>query len=439
MVRASGPGEKRPAVRRAFLFGACAATFLATTVALLLLANLVLGNKHIDYRVDGVAATSNPEFLRSIGSLLGPPIVGGNRVDALVNGDEIFPAMLAAIRAARQSITFETYIYWSGDIGQEFADALAERASAGVAVHVLIDWWGGEDIQERYRTRMERAGVQMAVYNPLRIGSLARMNNRTHRKLLVVDGRVGFTGGVGIADPWRGNAEDPEHWRDTHFRIEGPVVSQMQGAFTDNWTAVDGHVLHGARYFPELLEAGPQAAQLFTSAPGGGAESVQLLYLMSIAAARNTFRLSMAYFVPDELALREFVAARRRGVRVQLILPGEHMDRGFVRRASRSLWGPLLQAGVEIYEYQPTMYHCKVMIVDDLWTSVGSTNFDSRSFSINDEANLNVLDAAFATAQVGQFEKDLQRSKRIGLDQWEGRSLSDKLLDALAGMASSQL
>jgi len=415
------------------------ATFVVTTTALLLLSNLVLGNKHIDYRLEGVAAPSDPEFLRSIGSLLGPAIVSGNRVDALINGDEIFPAMLAAIRAAKQSITFETYIYWSGDIGQEFADALAERASAGVAVHVLIDWWGGEDIQERYRARMERAGVQMAVYNPLRIGSLARMNNRTHRKLLVVDGRVGFTGGVGIADPWRGDAEDPQHWRDTHFRIEGPVVGQMQGAFTDNWTAVDGHVLHGPRYFPALEPAGTQAAQIFTSAPGGGAESVQLLYLMSIAAARKTFRLSMAYFVPDELALREMVAARSRGVRVQLILPGEHMDRGFVRRASRSLWEPLLRAGVEIYEYQPTMYHCKVMIVDELWTSVGSTNFDSRSFSINDEANLNVLDAPFANAQSAQFERDLEKSKRIQLDQWEGRSLSDKLLDSLAGLVSSQL
>ena len=243
------------------------ATFVVTTTALLLLSNLVLGNKHIDYRVEGVASPSDPEFLRSIGSLLGPAIVSGNHVDALINGDEIFPAMLAAIRAAKQSITFETYIYWSGDIGQEFADALAERASAGVAVHVLIDWWGGEDIQERYRARMERAGVQMAVYNPLRIGSLARMNNRTHRKLLVVDGRVGFTGGVGIADPWRGNAEDPQHWRDTHFRIEGPVVGQMQGAFTDNWTAVDGHVLHGPRYFPELRDGRALRPHRYSRAP----------------------------------------------------------------------------------------------------------------------------------------------------------------------------
>jgi cardiolipin synthase len=418
---------------------ACVATFVVTAVAFLLLANLTLGNKKIDYRVASVAAPDDPEFLRSIGSLLGPQLVGGNRVRALVNGDEIFPAMLAAIRAARQSITFETYIYWSGTIGQEFADALAERARAGVAVHVLIDWWGGEDIQERYRARMEAAGVQLEVYNPPSAETLARLNSRTHRKILVVDGRIGFTGGVGIADPWRGDAQDPEHWRDTHFQVEGPVVAQMQSAFTDNWTAVNGHVLHGARYFPPLASAGSESAQMFTSAAGGGAESVQLLYLLSIASARHTIRLSMAYFVPDEVAIRELVAARGRGVRVQVVLPGPHMDRQLVRRASRSRWGPLLRAGVELYEYQPTMYHCKVLIVDEVWTSVGSTNFDSRSFSLNDEANLNIHDAAFGRAQAAQFERDLALSKRVSLADWESRPALDKVLDALWGLLGSQL
>ncbi len=418
---------------------ACGATIVVTTVALLLVANLTLGNKKIDYRVESVAAPADPEFLRSIGSLLGPPVVGGNRVRALLNGAETFPAMLGAIRAARQTITFETYIYWSGTIGQEFAEALAERARAGVAVHVLIDWWGGEDIQERYRARMEAAGVQVEVYNPPRPETLARMNSRTHRKLLVVDGRIGFTGGVGIADPWRGDAQDPEHWRDTHFQVEGPVVAEMQGAFTDNWTAVNGHVLHGAGYFPPLAAAGTESAQMFTSAAGGGAESVQLLYLMSIAAARQTVRLSMAYFVPDEVAVRELVAARQRGVRIQIILPGPHMDRQIVRRASRSRWGPLLRAGVEIYEYQPTMYHCKVLIVDDVWTSVGSTNFDSRSFSLNDEANLNIHDVAFGLAQAQHFERDRARSRRVSLADWDSRPWHDKLRDALWSAIGSQL
>jgi len=316
---------------------------------------------------------------------------------------------------------------------------LMDRARAGVRVHVMLDWWGSGDIEERYRKPMEAAGVEMLLYNPLRVLALGRMNNRTHRKLMVVDGRIGFTGGVGIADPWRGHAQDPEHWRDTHFRVVGPVVAQLQAAFMDNWIAVSGHVLHGPDYFPAEEPAGTHTAQVFTSAPGGGAESTQLLYLLSIAAARSTVRLSMAYFVPDDVATRTFVAARARGVRVQLIVPGPHSDRAILKRASRFEWGPLLRAGVEIHEYQPTMYHCKVMIIDELWTSVGSTNFDSRSFSVNDEANLNIHDAGFARDQVRIFEADLALSRRVTLAEWENRPWLDKLLDALSGSLSSQL
>ena len=427
--------------RRHWLTGVVAfgAGLAVTTTTLLLVLNLSLGNKPIDYRVSDVAAVSSPLFVRSISALLGPSVVGGNRVRALINGDEIFPAMLTAIRDAQRSITFETYIYWSGTIGQEFVDALAERARAGVAVHVLIDWWGAEDIERRYRGSMEAAGVQMRIYNPPRIGTLGRMNARTHRKLLVVDGRMGFTGGVGIADPWRGDAQDSEHWRDTHFLVEGPVVAQLQAAFMDNWTTADGRVLHGEAYFPPLVPIGDAEAQLFMSAAGGGSESTQLLYLMSIAASRRSIQLSMAYFVPDELAIKALVSARQRGVRVQIILPGPNMDRNVVRRASRATWGPLLAAGVEIYEYQPTMYHAKVLIVDEVWTSVGSTNFDNRSFVINDEANLNVHDEGFARAQAAVFHADLAMSRRVGWDQWSSRPWHDKLLDRLASLLKSQL
>ena len=425
-----------PAVRTVV---ACTATFLATVLGLLAVLNLTLGDKNIERPVDRVAAVSDPEFVRSTGSLLGPPLVGGNQVVALINGEQIFPAMLGAIRSAQHSVTLETYIYWSGGIGEEFAQALIERARAGVAVHVLVDWWGAEDIRERYRLPMEAAGVQMQIYNPPRLGSLGRMNARTHRKLMVVDGRIGFTGGVGIADPWLGDAGDPSHWRDTHFEIRGPVVAQLQAAFMNNWTSASGEVLHGMEYFPVLEPVGHQDAQLFTSAAGAEAESIQLMYLVSIAGARRTLRLSMAYFVPDDLAREAIVAAARRGVRVQMVLPGEHMDRQFVRWASRSRWGPLLRAGVEIYEYQPTMYHCKVMIVDELWTSVGSTNFDNRSFTINDEANLNVHDAEFGQAQAAQFEADRRLARRVTLADWEARSWHERLLDDLAGMVRAQL
>jgi cardiolipin synthase len=244
---------------------------------------------------------------------------------------------------------------------------------------------------------------------------------------------------VGIADVWQGDAEDPKHWRDTHFRIEGPAVAQMQSAFMDNWIEVTGEVLHGEAYFPPIDRHGEHYAQVFTSSPGGGSESMQLMYLLSIAAARHSIRLEASYFVPDELSLGMFAAALERGVRVQIILPGPHIDTEIVRRASRSTWGPLLRAGAEIYEYQPTMFHCKVMVVDELWTSVGSTNFDNRSFAVNDEANLNIYDAAFARRQVEIFEQDLKRSRRITLQEWEARPWTEKLWEHTLGLLSSQL
>jgi cardiolipin synthase len=268
---------------------------------------------------------------------------------------------------------------------------------------------------------------------------LGRMNNRTHRKLLVIDGKVGFTGGVGIATQWTGNAQDKAHWRDTHFRIEGPAVAQLQSAFIDNWVQVCGQVLHSAAYFPPLEPAGEYTAQIFKSSPGGGAESVQLMYLLSIAAAKTSVQLSMSYFVPDKVAINTFVAAQKRGVRIQIIVPGPYIDRKVLRYASRSAWGALLQAGIEIYEYQPTMFHCKVMIVDELWTSVGSTNFDSRSFSVNDEANLNIYSAEFARIQARIFEQDLCNSRRITLEEWQNRPWKNKIRDSIADLISPQL
>ncbi len=406
---------------------------------MLLVANLSLGDKVIDEEVPALYSVAEPQFLRSMNVLLGPPLVRGNRVQALVNGEQIFPAMLAAIRGARSTITFETYIWWSGAVGRQFSAALAERARAGVRVHVIFDAVGAGKIDDASVDEMKAAGVQVEKYNPLRWNTVVRMNNRTHRKLLVVDGRVGFTGGVGIADEWSGGAQDPQHWRDTHFRLEGPAVAQMQAAFMENWIEITGQVLHGADYFPALEQAGAQLAQLFISSPGGGGESMQLMYLLSIAAARDSIRLSAAYFVPDNTEVRAFVDALRRGVKVQIIMPGEHIDSRVVRRASRASWGELLRAGAELYEYLPTMYHCKVMIVDQRWVSVGSTNFDTRSFSTNDEANLNVYDRDFAQAQARIFEEDLRRSRRVTLDEWQRRPLAEKLWEHASGLLSSQL
>jgi len=410
------------------------------TIGLVLLGiNLKGGEKTIEQSITRLYDTRDGQFERAMGVLLGPAIVPGNRFDVLLNGDEIFPAMLAAIRGAEKSITFESYIYWSGSVGQQFAAALAERARAGVRVHLLLDWLGSAKLDAAQIELMKQAGVLVRRFHAPVWYHLHRMNNRTHRKILVVDGRVGFTGGVGIADAWAGNAQDPAHWRDTHFRAEGPVVAQMQAVFMDNWIKVTGEVLHGIDYFPALPRRGESAGQMFSSSPAGGSESMRLMYLLAITAARQSINLSSAYFVPDDLTLKALVAAARRGVKVRIVTPGEHMDAETVQRASRARWGELLQAGVEIHQYQPTMYHCKVMIVDGLWVSVGSTNFDSRSFSLNDEANLNIFDAAFASRLTGIFEQDIARSRSISLSEWQRRPLKEKVLDRLAALIRAQL
>jgi len=315
---------------------------------------------------------------------------------------------------------------------------MADAARRGVEVRVILDWVGG-DLSRGQLQKMRRAGVDLRRYNRLRWANLGHLNNRTHRKLMVVDGKIGFIGGVGIADCWRGNAEKRNHWRDTHFQVEGPAVGQMQAAFIDNWVQTTGALLHDEHYLPVLEEVGSQQAQIFTSAPRSGSKSMQLLYLMSITAAEETIDIAASYFIPDSVAIASLVAAARRGVRIRLILPGCHIDRGLVRRASRATWGPLLAEGVEIFEYQPTMFHCKVMIVDRKWVSVGSTNIDTRSFRINDEANMNVYDDEFATRQTQVFETDLQSCTRITPHAWARRPWVERAGDWFAGLLSSQL
>jgi cardiolipin synthase len=381
----------------------------------------------------------DPQFLRAMGVILGPAHVGGNRIDVLLNGDAIFASMLSAIRAAKKTITFETYIYWSTTIGHEFAEAFAERAGAGVRVHVLVDAFGSERIDTEDIKKMQQAGVEFQKFNPIEWYHLSRFNNRTHRKLLIIDGSIGFTGGVGISDEWRGNAQDSKHWRDTHFRVEGPVVAQMQSVFMDNWIKVTGQLLHSADYFPALEACGTRSAQVFSSSPAGGSESMELMYLLAIAAAEHSIHISNAYFIPDTLSINALVSALERGVKVQTLTPGKHIDNVMVRDASRSRWGVLLKAGAEMYEYQPTMYHCKVMIVDEIFTTVGSTNFDPRSFGLNAEANLNVYDAEFATAQIKNFQNDLAHSERLSYAGWQRRPLSEKMWDGVISLFDAEL
>ncbi|HEV7299758.1 MAG TPA: phospholipase D-like domain-containing protein [Tepidisphaeraceae bacterium] len=416
-----------------------AATAVVTYTLSLIIRALTSHEKKIQHEIQHQYPVGDEQFLRSVQHLLPPQFTTGNKVDRLVNGDQIFPAMLDAIRGAQRTIVFETFIYWQGDIGRRFVDALGERAQAGVKVHVLLDWLGSKRMDQQSIERLKGCGAQVERYHPLHWYNLRRANHRTHRKLLVIDGRIGFTGGVGIADEWMGDAQDPQHWRDTHFRVEGPAVAQMQAAFMDNWLKTHQRVLHGPDYFPKLEPAGSCTAQMFMSSPEEGSESARLMFLMSIACVAKSLRIASAYFVPDDLSVQELVNARKRGARVQIVVPGEHIDAHVVRRASRARWGPLLEAGIEIYEYQPTMFHCKVLIADEQWTSVGSANFDTRSFRLNDEANLNIYDVEFAERQAELFEADLKRAHRVTLEEWQNRPWMEKLMEHAAALLRAQL
>ncbi|HSN70801.1 MAG TPA: phospholipase D-like domain-containing protein [Steroidobacteraceae bacterium] len=412
---------------------------IVAAIATVVVLNLASRHRTVERRIQHHHPATSADYIRELELLVGPAFVPGNAVENLENGDQIFPAMLEAIRGASQTINFETFIYWSGRIGREFAEALAERARAGVKVHVILDWLGSQKMDEELIDLMDRSGIRVVRYHRPHWYTLARMNNRTHRKLLIVDGTVGFTGGVGIADEWLGHAQDPEHWRDSHFRIEGPVVAQIQAAFLENWLEATGDLLTGEDYFPHLQPAGDMRMQFFTSSPNGGADSMELMYLLSIAAAERSIDITAAYFLPDDLLCRVLIDARRRGVRVRVLAPGEHIDRWIARYASRDDWGPLLEAGIEIHEFEPTMLHVKLLVVDRHLVSVGSTNFDPRSLYLNAEANLNVVDDAFAQRITHVFEQDLSRSRRILLDDWKHRPLKARVIERMSSLVQPQL
>ncbi|MGF6768348.1 cardiolipin synthase [Paraburkholderia sp. GAS199] len=401
--------------------------------------NFKTPEKTVRHQISHCHAISDPQFELEMDAMLGPDMQEGNAISALQNGEEIFPAMLAAIRSATRSITFETYIYWSGKIGREFADALRERATAGVPVHVMLDWAGSAKMDPALLDELKQAGVEVERYHALNWYTVARLNNRTHRKLLVVDGKIGFTGGVGIADQWSGRAQDPEHWRDIHFQVTGPVVAQMQAAFMDNWLKTTGRVLHSDRYYPMLAAKGAHKMHMFVSSPAGGSASMYLMYMLAVAAAEESIDLQAAYFIPDQLMIDALVAARKRGVKIRLLVPGRYIDSRLVRMASKRRWGSLLAEGVEIYEFSRTMMHNKMLILDRLMVSVGSTNFDMRSFNLNDEASLNVYSPTFGEEMTRVMEDDLKHATRYTYERWKRRSLKEKLGELLVLPLESQL
>jgi len=392
------------------------------------------------YTLRGEVDVAEPSFLRAAEALTGAPVSYGNDLDLLINGDEIFPVYLDAIRGAEETVNFLSYAYWKGDIAIEVAEALRDRANAGVECNVLIDAVGGAQMDRGLVERMRDAGVTFCWFRPPKPYAVRRLQYRTDRKLLIVDGAIGFTGGVGIAEEWTGNAQDPDHWRDTHVRVRGPVVRGLQGAFAENWLEGTGNVLAGDRYLPDLdeVEDGGPMQVMRSSATVGDTNAEALIYL-ALAAAKSTIELTSAYFVPRPAFTEALLEAADRGVKLRILVPGSHIDKEFVRTAGRASYDDLLEAGVELYEYCPTMLHAKSLVVDGTWSCVGSVNFDNRSFQLHDEVALCVQSKRFAGELHDAFERDLTVSERIEPEHWGERPRRQRAREAVTKLARREL
>jgi cardiolipin synthase len=378
-------------------------------------------------------------FLRAFQGAVAQQVSQGNTAVVYQNGDAIFPPMLAAIREARSTIHLATYIYWAGDIPHEFTEALAAAAHRGITVRVVLDSEGAEFIPKHMVERMTDAGCTVAWFRRAQWFDWTKYNRRSHRRLLVVDGVTGFTGGVGIADEWSGNGDSPKHWRDTHVRLTGPVVATLQAGFADNWNQCTHELLLAGRDYPVLAETGGLPVVPILSTPANGASAAQRAYAALIATASRTLHITNAYFVPTPAFIKALCAARARGVDVQVIVPGPYHDQKIVRRASRHTWKALLAAGVEIFEFQPSMIHAKTMIVDDVMQLVGSINFDPRSFALNAEFGVVLVDAAIAADAEGVFAADRGHSRQVSHADVDGRSAINRAVDAVCYWFRAQL
>ena len=379
------------------------------------------------------------EAARALSANLNAPLLDGNAVDALLNGDEIFPAMLEAIRQATESVHLLTYIYWQGAISQRFEEELCAAAKRGVRVRLLVDAVGGAKMAGGMVDELKAAGCTFAWYRPLRWYNIGRFNNRTHRKVMVVDGRIGFTGGVGIAEVWTGHAQDPEHWRDDHFRIRGPAVRYLQGSFAVNWRQATGEVLVGGALFPDLSEVGDVRIVAIDAAPSIRISTIGFAYWLFFHAARKEIHVTTPYYVPDPRLQLGLAAAARRGLKVTLLVPGPHIDTKLVSHASKTYYRELLQAGVAIHEYQPSMIHTKTVTVDGAYALIGSPNFDTRSFGLNYEEALVVYDSALTQTLNRSFEDDLGNSRQVTLREVESWSPWLRAGNHLARMLRAQL
>lgn len=391
------------------------------------------------YGLDHEFSVDDEDFLPTMAGATGVPFLAGNDVVLLNNGDAFYPEMLQAIARAEDSVTIEAYIYWAGDIGRRFAEALAERAGAGVRVKILLDAVGSSTIGEEILTILEGGRCQLAWYNPVRWRTIGRFNHRTHRKSLIIDGRIAFTGGAGIADHWQGQARHPGEWRDLQIRIEGPAVTPLQTGFAQNWLQTTGELISGPLYYPPQEPAGRLAMQTIMSSPEIGASTVRTMYYLSIICARQSIFIANPYFVPDSAAIEALVEARRRGVDVRVMVSGIHNDNWLARHNSVRLFGPLLRAGIEIQEFNRTMLHHKTMVVDAKWATVGTTNFDNRSFAHNEENNVCCLDGAFARQLHDMFLDDYRGCERVELARWKRRGVLTRVQELVAAMLEEQI
>lgn len=373
-----------------------------------------------------------PSFFPTLEAYASAPIVGGNSAEFLLNGEQIFPAIVDAIRSAKKTITYAQYFYEDGPVAREVAEALSERCREGVGVNVLLDAFGTLSMPKEYAELMTRSGCHVAYFRPLSQYIFRRYNNRNHRRILVVDGRLGFTGGSGVSRKWMGNGRVEHHWRDTDIRVEGPVVEYLQAAFAENWLETTGVVLGGETYFPRPLEPrGEVYAQIVKSSPAAGSFAMYTTFLLAVSAARRSIMITNPYFVLDDKMQQALITSARRGVRVRVLVPGA-IDHNIVRQASRRQFGSMLRAGVQIFEYTPALLHSKTMVIDGVWSTIGSTNLDNRSFAVNDELNLIVYSRPVAQRLEQIFADDIALSRPVTYTAWRNRGLASKILEVMA-------
>ncbi len=403
-----------------------AGLFLLYLLGSILFFNATPKDKRVKVQIQSTYSVADPEFKRVSGVIAGRQWVNGNHIEIFDRGQDVFGAMIDDIRNAEKSITKETFVFMGEKVATSFSDALAEAAGRGARIHFIMDYIGSAFATDEQLNTMRDAGVNVERWRKPSWYQIARFNHRTHKKLLVIDGKVAYTGGVNTADPWVPDIEEGGY-KDYHFRLTGPIVNEIQGSFSENWVASRGELLVGDRYYTSPDTAGSLPMQVTSSNPREGQKRVRKMLLHAIASAGESIRIGSAYFFPDNDVIAALIDAAERNVTVTILTPGDKIDQNYVRRASHTLWGDLLEAGIEMYEYQPAMYHAKLMIVDDYFVTIGSTNFDNRSFRLNDEANVNILDREFALKMSEHFDRDLVTSQRITLQDWQARPYRYKI------------